>query len=203
MEENYKENALDEFKEVINACKHCNVLARIVQAKTTAEGLHIPFDISETVLEADCEIQVSNGFIYTNIIAEKLESLLKIRDMFRQVLERGTSQKLKGKGNDYILIIDFVKTDFDNETGYTLSISYPIFMAIENIEYNKLNIATSVDTVAFEKVKITRSEVDYEAELETDREAEMTDNETINDDILNNDNILNNDDFLKFNDDVL
>lgn len=199
----------DMFKEVLSRISALgNTIVTLRQVSQNPDGSYKSIDLQQIGTETRALFRIDNTHCFVSIRGDSNSK--KIQSLWETVLQRGTSRFKKGQMNDYVLTIDIVakekNEDRTSSYDYILSCISPVFGGLDG--NNAYTYVFDIEDVRCAKVRVDYQAIDYEIAIreESGDEVHNFDNsidDSIgdiidedeefdeNDDILSNDNITN------------
>ncbi len=161
------QDSLDELSEVLDKCRECDCIATLKSFIERSDGKLNHTDIQQSVgINVTSTVYINDKFMYVMLRSSDMTDLMRIKEMWGLMLQRGTKNALSGKPNDYTVVIDLVKQELEKSCVYTLSFMQPVFVSAES---DTLTLAFEVNNMFFGKDTVTLDEIEYAEELDRDR----------------------------------
>lgn len=200
---------VETLREVIRKCTDCACTATLKQYVRRPDGSFNSVDLSDVTCEVNAEINVDNVTVYIYIKTLERIQLMQLKNMWETKVKRGTQRFMQGKTeddrlNDYVMVIDLVKDEFENSLIYQLSVPDIKFVSFDEGRDDRMVFMLNISEMYFGVGEMTLQEAEYELQVKeaeeggygyVDPDLEDEDDEETFDD---NDEFIGNDDYRGF-----
>lgn len=200
------EEQVQELREVIKHCVECNVDVSLKQFVKKPDGSFNSVDLQNVPCEVKTRIDIDGDEVYIELTTNERVQLMQIVNLWKTKLKRGTQRFMSGKTveerlNDYVMVIDLIKTEFENNLMYHLSIPDVMWLLQQND--GSLMICFKISEMFFGVESVTLQEIEYEAEVMEqesgygyiDSDSEYDDEE--DEDEVENEDFIGNDEYTR------
>lgn len=160
-----------ELTQILERLRHSDVVASLKQVMKKPDGTYAYVDLQKMVVEtANPLLQMNGKWFYLTMQSVNDNNTRKMHSMWNTVLQKGTQQNKAGKPNDYMMVIDIVRSDLEDgqSSGYVYCITgiQPVFCSPDG--KGNLMFVFEIEDITCSKDAISAAELEFELSEEQD-----------------------------------
>lgn len=201
---------VETLREVIRKCTDCSCVATLKQYVKRPDGSFNSVDLSNVPCDVNAEINVDNETVYIYIKTLERIQLMQLKNMWETKVKRGTQRFMTGQTeddrlNDYVMVIDLIKDEFENSLIYQLSVPEVKFVSFDEGRDDRMVFMLHISDMYFGVGEMTLQEAEYELQVKEAEEngygyvdPDLEDEEDEEDNFDDNDDFIGNNDYRGF-----
>lgn len=160
-----------ELSQILERLRHGDVVATLKQVMKKPDGSYAYADLQKMVVDkANPLLQMNGKWFYLTMQSINDQNTRKMHSMWNTVLQKGTQQAKAGKTNDYMMVIDVVRSDLEEGMArsfvYCITAIQPVICSPDG--KGNLSFVFEIEDITCAKDPITAEELEFELSEETE-----------------------------------
>lgn len=172
-----------ELSQILERLRHGDVVATLKQVMKKPDGSYAYVDLQKMVVEkANPLLQMNGKWFYLTMQSINDNNTRKMHSMWNTVLQKGTQQSKAGKPNDYMMVIDVVRSDLEDGQAkgfvYCITAIQPVICSPDG--KGNLAFVFEIEDITCAKDTITAEELEFELSEEVEEPFFVSDDDDDN-----------------------